>query len=292
MYGGDAFAHEAQDVAAEAFDAGLQRQNAGVTQQLDLIALEVGLDLVEQRHAGIALLQHGQQVAKIFVRHDVVHGEEAADAVTRLLADELGVHAGGALGAEGHGGTVQAAKSAMRFGSPPATARGLDEERGLDAGSQAAGSEGGEIILVVGVGESIHVVDAVGGRGLAGCAGAAVNDAGDAVGQLARCDALDEQREAIVGLAGADIIYPGKLAVEFEAHDAFAIGAAEDGDFIGVARFDEAGEGERCEILFEGGGEADDVEPWDLEAVEAGFQEGADLFGHGQHEGEIGGIIL
>src|SRR4029453_18392110 len=69
---GDALAHQLQDVVAEALDAWLDPPDAGGPQQLDLVAFEIALRLVEQAEIDLSRGELRQQRLEVLEVEDVV----------------------------------------------------------------------------------------------------------------------------------------------------------------------------------------------------------------------------
>jgi hypothetical protein len=113
LQGGDTLAHQLQDWRAEALDARLQEVDAGLAQEPDLLAAEVGLRLVVEAQVVAALPQPGQDVAEVPHVQDGVDQREIDPLVMpgqrgQLLDDPIV-----ALAAEGHGGAVEPAEGAV-----------------------------------------------------------------------------------------------------------------------------------------------------------------------------------
>src|SRR5262245_9272575 len=89
LNGFDAFFHQAEDVRAERFYAGLHRQDAAIAQRLDLLAREIGLDLEEDLVVPRLARQGRRQLPNEVHRYDVVCGKEPIDAVTSRELGEL-----------------------------------------------------------------------------------------------------------------------------------------------------------------------------------------------------------
>jgi hypothetical protein len=100
-------------------------------QHPDLLAGQVGLDLVKELEIETRICNLFEHVAEVFDGHDVVDRPEAQAVIaSRELAD-LCEQALRRLGPELHGRAVQAAESAMLLLAPPAPAGGFDRYRDL-----------------------------------------------------------------------------------------------------------------------------------------------------------------
>ena len=254
-------------MGAQALDAWLDRQHARVTQQLDLVLREVGLGLVEQRQAELPLAESRQQVAEVAHVEDVVDGHHVPRRIAPPELVELGHHPIRALAAEVHRRAVQAAERAVRLGSPPAAPRRLDQQRRVQHGHERAAAHGGEVVVVVGRWHTVQIGERLGGAVRRRAAVAAIDDTGDASSVLPRRDRLDEAREAVLAFARADVVDPGKAAMELASHLPLAVSPAEHDDLLRPGLLDEAGQGERGEVLLEGRREPDDVVVGDADTL-------------------------
>jgi hypothetical protein len=259
----DALLHLLQHLRAEALDARLNGQHAGVAQQPHLFLLQVRLRLVEQRDVQLCLRQFRQQRLEVLQVEDVVDDLDVAARIRRRQVFQLGERARRRLAAERHRRAVEAAEGAVHPLAPPAAAGGFDEHARLPRLAEPAGLELREEIGVVWERQRVHVGDR--GRGRRRTEGGRPgnrslgDDAGNAAGWLAANDALCEIGEDLVGFARDDGVDEGELSHCFHAHRRLAIGAAEHNEDVGQPCFQTFGQRQRCQMLLEHAREADDA---------------------------------
>lgn len=149
----------------------------------------------------------------------------------------------------------------MGLGAPPATAGGLEEQGGSHLGGERGFVQVAEVIGVIGQGQVVELFNSTRVSGGNGFATMAKDDSPDVVDRPPGGEALQQAGEAAFRLAAADEIDNRKLAMQFEAHFALPIGAAEQDAKLRVAVFESFGEGEGGDVLLESGREADNVVP-------------------------------
>jgi hypothetical protein len=131
-YGRIAFADQAQQIVVEALDTGLNPAHTGSRQQLDLLAFQIGLCLIEYRIIIVGcceLWQHSLEKRHV---ENVVDKLNAADSVTSGQLGDLRQHPLGGFRAVFHPDSIEAAEGAVRFFTPPAAAGTLGQQSGLD----------------------------------------------------------------------------------------------------------------------------------------------------------------
>ena len=254
-----AFLEQLEQPVVQGLDARLDPADSGARQQLDLGAGQVRLGLVEEQIV-VIVGQIGEEIAEIFEVEDVVDGHEAVEVVALAKRDDLLLRARFRFGAEGQARAVQPAKGAMVLGAPPASARGLDRQAGQDRIAQRRQCQLVEIIVEIGNRQLVEIVDqrpwridadAVLAIGAAARADHAIGQFLDRHVAPPRQDLAAQSGEEMIRLARDDIIDPRIMAMGGDAHLAFAIGAAEQRDDVGIERMDLAQQRQRCAILLE-----------------------------------------
>ncbi len=253
-----AFLHQLQDVVVQALNARLDPPDAGVAEQVDLLPAEVGFYLVEKLQGPLPLGQGRQHIAKVFHVEDIVDRFDILDppALDQILQLLQGTPR--ALAAERHGAAVQTAKRAVRLGAPPAAARRFEQQRGHHVGAAGALFKAGEIIAEVRDSQRVQVAEQWRRPGGDGPAVRPIDDAANCLTGLPAEQLSHQGRETFLCLAGAGVVHEWKLPVQLQAHVPFPVGPAEDDRDLGVRGLDPPGQRQRCDILFESGGETHD----------------------------------
>ena len=110
---GRPFAHQLQDVVAQALDPWLDKANAGVAKLAHLAAGEVRLALPEKLDIQTSLSKHGKHRVEIAHVKDVVHNAKCRNAIALAQESHLRKRTLGRLAAERHRGAVESTERAV-----------------------------------------------------------------------------------------------------------------------------------------------------------------------------------
>jgi hypothetical protein len=210
------------------------------------LAVDVGLELVEQAQVVAGIAQPGQHLAEVAVVEDVVDHLEVELTVPLRERRQILDDARGALAAKRHAAAVEAAEGTVRLGPPPAAARALVHE--LDAGRELRGKARlGQTLEVLLESRQRGVVQRHGrlGPGHGDRASAvAVAEPGARTDWGAGDEVGDEPGKDRFGLTAHHHVDPGEGPVQRRAHGTVAVGAPEHDDERGIALLEELGQDE------------------------------------------------
>ena len=268
--------HQAKNRGAEALDTGLDAVDTGALEEPHLLALQVGLGLVEEAQVVRQLAQLRQDVTEVADVENGVHDVEVEDAVAAGERRHLLENAGRALAPERHAASIDAAERAMGLRAPPAPARGLvgEGELRLKLGPKARLRQPLEVLVEGGGGTLVHRDGAARGLGdrhhpwPVPKAEPGLRTHGLAGRQIAHQVGKDPLR-----LAADDDVDPWKCPVKGGPHGAVAVGPAEDDGERGVAGLENLRQDQRGNVLIERRREADHL-----------GADGADLIRHALEE--------
>jgi hypothetical protein len=291
----------------ERLDPWLYVGHPGLGEESELLAAEVGLDLVEEVVVGSARHDGRKERREVAPVDDVVHGLETEGAIPARKFCQFVEHPLRRLAPERHGRTVEAAEGAVVASTPPASAGRFERQRdravalGLEQ-PQRLGAV--EVLRVVRRRQVVESLRHRRGLRQARTSFVASRHAGDARRVADGGQRVQQAGEGEVALPDDCEVDVRERAEQFEAHLALEVGAAEHRDQVRVSAFEPACQRQGGHGLLEGRGEPHDpgAGPYVQigELVQVGRdvritcsqQAIADAAGHALEILEIGGEVL